>query len=145
MGTVVSLFDFSGKAVEPWVENGYRALIVDLQHKPGIHYHDRQTWKMGFDLLANGYGDFVEYIEDYNLEHVLSPVVFTFAFPPCDHLAVSGARWFKGKGLHKLADSIRMFANAAEICEKLGAPYCIENPVSTISTYWRKPDYTFHP
>lgn len=26
-----------------------------------------------------------------------------------------------------------------------GAPYMIENPVSTISTYWRKPDYTFHP
>ena len=36
-----------------------------------------------------------------------------------------------------------------DICDKLAewsnAPYFIENPVSTVSTYWRKPDYTFHP
>jgi hypothetical protein len=32
-----------------------------------------------------------------------------------------------------------------EICETIGAPYMIENPVSMISTYWRKPDFTFHP
>lgn len=68
-----------------------------------------------------------------------------FAFPPCDHLAVSGARWFRGKGLRLLAGSIELFASAAEFCEWVGAPYLIENPVSAISTYWRKPDYTFHP
>ena len=38
-----------------------------------------------------------------------------------------------------------MFATAAEFCEWSGAPYFIENPVSTISTYWRKPDYSFSP
>jgi hypothetical protein len=67
------------------------------------------------------------------------------AFPPCDHLAVSGARWFKGKGLRCLSKSIEMFATAAEMCCASGARYMIENPVSTISTYWRKPDYSFHP
>ena len=72
-------------------------------------------------------------------------VAFVFAFPPCTHLAVSGARWFQGKGLRALAESIEMFAVAAEICEASGAPYMIENPVSTISSYWRKPDHTFHP
>lgn len=75
----------------------------------------------------------------------LERVVFVAAFPPCTHLAVSGARWFKGKGLRKLADSINMFATASEFCEAAGAPYLIENPVSTISTYWRQPDHTFHP
>lgn len=38
-----------------------------------------------------------------------------------------------------------MFATAAEFCEASGAPYMIENPVSTISTYWRKPDHTYSP
>jgi hypothetical protein len=68
-----------------------------------------------------------------------------FAFPPCDHLAISGSRWFKGKGLRKLAEAINLFATATEFCEWSGAPYMIENPVSTISSYWRKPDYIFHP
>ena len=38
-----------------------------------------------------------------------------------------------------------MFATAAEFCEWSGAPYIIENPVSTISSYWRKSDYRFSP
>lgn len=50
-----------------------------------------------------------------------------------------------GKGLRKLAESIELFAIAAEWAEMSGAPYLIENPVSTISTYWRRPDHTFHP
>src|SRR5690606_21670615 len=54
-------------------------------------------------------------------------------------------RWFAGKGLGKLASSIRLFERAAFWCEWFGAPYLIENPVSTISSYWRKPDHTFHP
>ena len=38
-----------------------------------------------------------------------------------------------------------MFATAAEMCEWIDAPYLIENPVSTISTYWRGHDHTFSP
>lgn len=74
-----------------------------------------------------------------------SRIAFVAAFPPCDHLAVSGALWFKGKGLRLLAKSVEMFATAAEFCEWSGAPYLIENPVSNISSHWRKPDCTFHP
>lgn len=44
-----------------------------------------------------------------------------------------------------LSLSIDLFATAAEFCEASGAPYFIENPVSTISTYWRSPDSGFHP
>lgn len=74
-----------------------------------------------------------------------SRIAFVAAFPPCDHLAVSGARWFRGKGLRRLETSIAMFATAAEFCEWAGAPYLIENPVSNISSHWRKPDNSFHP
>lgn len=51
----------------------------------------------------------------------------------------------QGKGLGALRDSIGLFERAAFRAEWFGAPYLIENPVSTISSYWRKPDYTFHP
>jgi hypothetical protein len=72
-------------------------------------------------------------------------VAFVAAFVPCDHMSVSGARWFKGKGLRKLSYAIELTAHAAELCEASGAPYMIENPVSTLSTYWRKWDYKFEP
>lgn len=65
------------------------------------------------------------------------------AFPPCTHLAVSGARHFK----EKIADGRQQegidffmeFANAE--CEKIA----IENPVGIMSTRWRKPDQYVEP
>jgi len=137
MNLVVSLFDKTGRMVEPWVENGRMALIVDIQHPCGLRQQSEHVWTLGCDLRS-GF-TIPDGLPDYDR------VEFTAAFPPCDHLAVSGARWFKGKGLRALALSIDLFATAAEACELLGAPYQIENPVSTISTYWRAPDHTFHP
>lgn len=133
--TCVFLFDVSGKMAAPWAAAGHPCLIVDIQHEEGIKHRGSNVWTMGADLrqpflLPEGWE---------------KPLAFVAAFPPCDHLAVSGARWFKGKGLRKLALSIDLFATAAEFCEASGAPYLIENPVSTISTYWRKPDHTFSP
>ena len=32
-GTVISLCDLTGIMVQPWVESGYRAVLVDPQHK----------------------------------------------------------------------------------------------------------------
>jgi hypothetical protein len=61
--------------------------------------------------------------------------------PPCTHLAVSGARWFKDK----LAEQ----AEALEFVRKLlDAPIpriALENPVSIISSRIRKPDQTIQP
>jgi len=68
-----------------------------------------------------------------------------FAFPPCTTVAVSGARWFKGKGLGGLIEALQLFDVSLRLAEWTRAPYMIENPVSTVSTYWRKPDYTFDP
>jgi hypothetical protein len=58
---------------------------------------------------------------------------------------VSGARWFQDKGLGSLIQALQLFDAAVRLAEWTGAPYLIENPVSTVSTYWRKPDYTFDP
>ena len=63
------------------------------------------------------------------------------AHPPCTHLAVSGARWFKGKEYEQ--------ALAIEFVWKLlDAPIpkiCLENPISVISTHIRKPDQIIQP
>lgn len=127
---VVSLFDFTGNMLKPWHDAGFECYAIDIQHdgnNDGIN-------RINYDLSKN-----------WTPEFPSESIAIVFAFPPCDHLAVSGARWFRGKGLRKLAESINLFATATEFCEWSGAPYMIENPVSTISTYWRKPDYTFHP
>jgi hypothetical protein len=69
----------------------------------------------------------------------------TFAFTPCTHLAVSGARWFMEKGITGLLDGLRLFRRGVELAEWTGAPWMAENPVCTVSSYFRRPDHTFHP
>ena len=58
---------------------------------------------------------------------------------------MSGARWFKDKGIGALVDALELFNVSVRLAEWSGAPYLIENPVSTVSSYWRKPDHTFDP
>lgn len=63
------------------------------------------------------------------------------AHPPCTHLAVSGARWFKDKPEEQ--------AEALEFVQALmAAPIpriAIENPISIISSRIRKPDQIIQP
>jgi len=128
----IGTFEKSGIMARPWVEAGYHALCVDLTCEPGER-----------DGVIYERANMLDWVPP---RHVVEEGVAFFAsFPPCDHLAVSGARWFKGKGLGALALSVQLFERAAFWAEWFGAPYLIENPVSTISSYWRKPDHTFHP
>ena len=127
-----SLFDYTGNMLKPWLDAGYECHLVDIQHPEGDSLRDDGMICHGWDLSHS------------MVRWGIKPD-FVSAFPPCTHLAVSGARWFRGKGLRALQESIGFFATAAEFCEQSGARYLIENPVSTISTYWRKPDYSFHP
>jgi len=135
---VISLFDFSCIMLKPWLDAGFTCYAVDNQHPPAIQ-SGGITEKENLRLVHANLS--IPWLPPVDRERI----AFVSAFPPCDHLAVSGARWFKGKGLRRLADSIALFATAAEFCEWSGAPYLIENPVSVISSHWRKPDYTFHP
>ncbi len=65
------------------------------------------------------------------------------AFPPCTHLAVSGARWFKEKqkdGRQRQSiDFFMEFVNCK--CDKVA----IENPIGIMSTKYRKPDQIIQP
>ncbi len=63
------------------------------------------------------------------------------AHPPCDHLAVSGARWFKDKGQDQ--DQAILFVKA--LMDAHIQCIAIENPVSVISTKIRKPDQIIQP
>lgn len=130
MSVVVSLFDVSGEMVKPWAEAGHECYCFDKQNKDT---KEDNIWRLHWDASKGG------------PVPIYDEIAFVAAFPPCTHLAVSGARWFKGKGLRALEESIGFFAAAAEFCEASGAPYLIENPMSTISSYWRAPDHKFHP
>ena len=63
------------------------------------------------------------------------------AHPPCTHLAVSGARWFKGKARKQQA-ALRFVTDLMN----LPVPrIAVENPVSVISSRVRKPDQIIQP
>lgn len=131
LGTVISLCDRTGNMVLPWLDAGYDAITVDLQEQVNPHPRRRHI---------------VQDVTDLNPEIGLNEgAVAAFAFPPCTDTAVSGARWFKDKGLDGLIQALRVVSACKNILGLAGCPSMLENPVSTIATYWRKPDYIFHP
>lgn len=128
-GIVLSLFDLTGNMVRPWADAGHECFCLDLQTE-GRRSEGNITW-IGADVR-----EWLPPRRDYRI---------VFAFPPCTDVAVSGARWFRDKGLAGLAGAIGLLERARDICEWSEAPWMIENPVSMFSTYWREPDHTFHP
>lgn len=129
-GIVLSLCDRTGNMVAPWLAAGYECWIVDTQHEAGEHA-DGLLVRVGADVRT-----WLPPRREY---------AAVFAFPPCTHLAVSGARWFAEKGIGALVEGLSIVEACRRICEWSDAPWMLENPVSTISSYWRKPDYTFQP
>lgn len=138
---VVSLCDLTGHMIQPWVEGGYDAVLIDPQHSKGVCVSgpitrigevidSTRTWELLRKLLRN------------------RVVAFVSAFPPCTDLAVSGSRWFEEKARRDWAFQFRAMQVVWQchvIGEMIGAPYVIENPVSVISSIWRKPDFAFNP
>lgn len=85
---------------------------------------------------------------EWHLQQDVTPLLeqhwdMIIAFPPCTHLAVSGAAWFAEKrkdGRQQQGiDFFMLFANAK--CERMA----IENPVGIMSSKWRKPDQIIQP
>lgn len=127
---VLSLCDRTGVMVQPWLEAGYECWIVDVQHPAGLH-RDGRLVRVGADIRV-----WLPPLRRY---------VIAFAQPPCTDQAVSGARWFKDKGLAGLAGAVELVERSRDILAWTEAPWMLENPVGTISSYWRKPDHTFQP
>lgn len=134
---VLSLCDLTGNMVRPWAAAGYHCTIVDLQHQNGTTPAGGE-WE-NIDRVGCDVKRFRPYLD----RHCEFDIVF--AFPPCTDLAVSGSRWMKEKGLQGLIEALKVVEACRRICERSRAPWMLENPVSTISSYWRKPDHTFHP
>ena len=96
--------------------------------------------------------DLFESAEDESPYHMLADAVavaysgswdLMVAHPPCTHLAVSGARHFAAKqadGRQQAAVDFFMRLANAPIARK-----AIENPVSIMSSVWRKPDQVIQP
>lgn len=64
------------------------------------------------------------------------------AHPPCTHLAVSGARWFSLKPQNLIEEAEHFFMKCVNAdCDKIA----VENPISVMSTRYRKPDQIINP
>ena len=115
-------------ALKPWADAGVHCISVDTDCDPKTE--ENITW-VNCDVR--------DYLPPPRL------YVFACAFPPCTHTAISGSRWFRDKGLYALKESIDIFTVSEKLCIWTEAPYFVEHPVSIISSYKGKPDYTFHP
>ncbi len=137
-GVVLSLCDFTGIMVEPWVEAGYTAILIDPQH-------GETSVEGKIKKIALTVEDSLEYISEIIRKHTIKMV---FGFPVCTDLAVSGAAHFENKRIKNVnfqAKAMQLVHECRMIGELSGAPWFIENPVSVISSIWRKPDYSFNP
>ena len=86
---------------------------------------------------------------DVNGQHIQGDVLdvihqgwdLMIAHPPCTHLAVSGARWFKDKQQeqHEALEFVKALLDAP--IDKIA----LENPISIISSKIRKPDQIVQP
>jgi hypothetical protein len=103
-----------------------------------------ETWSCDILPASGGHPewhiqrDFIDIYED-----VEERIDFIIAFPPCTHLASSGAQWFEEKKKDgRQQDGIDFFMLFAEMNVKYKA---IENPVGIMSTVYRKPDQIVQP
>ena len=112
--------EYSGAVRNAFRELGHRAFSCDLlDSEDDSEYH-----------LVGDVRDYLDEGWDIMIAH-----------PPCTHLAVSGARWFKEKQAEQkeALEFVMLLANC-NIPHK-----AIENPVSIISSHWRKPDQIIQP
>ena len=132
-------------------ERGHEAYSADIQEPSGGH----PEWHILGDVLEvlnpkDHLGDFTvpdRYISFHTMDgsyHEVQQWDIIIAHPPCTHLAVSGARWFK-EGVKPIslqdqaAEFFMKFINAE--CEHIA----VENPVCVMSTRYRKPDQIINP
>lgn len=119
---VAVICEFSGIVRDAFIAQGHDAISFDLlpTERPGLHLQ----------------GDITKIPEYYWKQYDL-----IICHPPCTHLAVSGARWFKDKKQEQ-ADALSFVAYLMGLpVEKI----CIENPISIISSRIRKPDQIIQP
>jgi len=132
--------EYSGVVRDAFRDLGHDAWSCDIidTETPGPHLKgDVRQILSGVAWRSIGAGsDFV--VTNIDVEE---PWDLMIAHPPCTHLAVSGARWFKGKEKEQAEalEFVKCLWNAP--IEKI----CVENPISILSTHIRKPDQIIQP
>lgn len=112
----------SGRVRDAFISQGHEAYSCDIKpDETGSKYHIQDDI---FRVLSSEWDLFI-------------------AFPPCTHLAVSGAAWFEQKRKDgRQAAAIEFFLRLAN------APVnrvSVENPVGIMSRIYRKPDQIIQP
>ena len=96
------------------------------------------------DILPCGGGHSEWHIQADALEVVKMQWDMVLAFPPCTHLAVSGASWFSEKrrdGRQQMGVGFFLAFTALDHVPMVA----IENPVGIMSSIYRKPDQIIQP
>ena len=111
--------EFSGIVRDAFINKGHDAWSCDLLPTEKLGPHIQEDVR---NVLDNGW--------DMMIAH-----------PPCTHLAVSGARWFKNKQKEQkeALEFVRLLLNTN--INKI----MLENPISIISTKIRQPDQIIQP
>jgi hypothetical protein len=136
---VISLCDVTGNFVRPWAEAGYSCFCIDVEHSIR---RARIARTDGRGCIHYVWGDVRSWRPPEGLE-----IAFVAAFPPCTHVAVSGARDFATKGGVMLRDALETFEACRMAAAWSGAPYFVENPVGVLAglSHIGLPQYRFHP
>ena len=143
MKKAVFLYDYTGIMAQPWIDAGYECWCFDGQHEQGVA-RDGLHVKVGMWFDAYRTAEHVEQIKDI----VGDGVCFVFGFPECTDMAVSGAAHFEKKEKSNpafQAEACELARLVMYVGEAFGCAWAAENPVSVLSTLWRKPDHLFHP
>jgi site-specific DNA-cytosine methylase len=128
--------EYSGRVRQAFRAMGHHAYSCDV-----LPAEDGSTFHIQRDVreILSGWAP----LEHWQTEHDRTPWDLMVAHPPCTDLAVSGSRWFPAKvadGRQQAAIDFFMALASAPI-ERIA----IENPVSIMSTRWRKPDQIIQP
>ncbi len=155
--SIICLYDNSGIMASPWVQGGVNAICYDIKNKYSQKQYDNGPWlnmvnidinKVTLERCARAINRLGGAEVHLPIDVRPTPVQLVFAFVPCTDLAVSGSRWFAKKRERDplfMEKATKRALDAVKFAEDIGAEYCIENPVSMLSTTWKKPSYTFHP
>lgn len=152
MMKAIFLFDYTGIMAKPWADAGYLCYCFDGQHSKGVSksiHENILICGMWFNNKVNGE------LSTIDVDKIKSIVgdecAFVFGFPECTDLAVSGAAHFASKRNNNpsFQDEAMTLVKLVKLVKLVGdeykCPWALENPVSVISSLWRKPDYIFHP
>jgi len=158
MKKAVFLYDFTGLMAQPWLDDGYECWIFDGQHAPGIT-REGNLVRVGMWFYPKG----LEYQAATIKSMVGDGVEMVFGFPECTFLTVAANKWMSHpEDKHLPADLRRPnprypdrkksrdeAVELAKLVEAVGCAFgCkwgLENPISVLSTLWRKPDFRFDP